>query len=56
MKKYISAQMNIVRLGNDIVTASPTTGWDSGSTDDPNAIEAPSRYGRGRYDAEYDLY
>lgn len=58
MKKYISAQMNVVRLGNDIVTASP----ELGSTDyfngtpteqgDPNSVVfgAPSRRYRDNYD------
>lgn len=54
MKQYISAQMNIVRLGNDIIVTSPQLNLsDGGDTSDPSAwggMEAPSRRYRDNYD------
>lgn len=54
MKQYISAQMNIVRLGNDIIVTSPqlnlSNGGDTDDPDDWGGMDAPSRRYRNDYD------
>lgn len=56
MKKYISAQMNVVRLGNDIIVTSSTLGGlndTENNTNDPSAwggMDAPTRRYRENYD------
>ena len=43
MKKYINAQLQIVSLSNDIVTASNNIGVGSTTVTNPNQIQTPGR-------------
>lgn len=54
MKKYNSVQFQIIVMASNVIATSQV-GLGS-DTSDENMISAPERYGRGRYDAEYDLY
>lgn len=56
MKKIFNApRVEVVKIGNDLIVTSPNVGWSNEGQSGDNAL-APSRYGRGRYDAEYDIY
>lgn len=55
MKKYNSVQFHIIAIANNVIATSGI-GVGEGTISDPSLLGAPDRYGRGRYDAEYDLY
>lgn len=55
MKKYISPRIEEIKMKADVIATSMDSTHDQeGWT--PGGGFAPDRYGRGRYDAEYDLY
>lgn len=59
MKTYISPRIEEIRINNIIATSGLTDGSTLGDIVPGGGKDngfAPTRYGRGRYDAEYDLY
>lgn len=57
MKKiYVSPKAHIICVGNNVICTSDPSGELNQGMGDGTTILAPERYGRGRYDAEYDIY
>lgn len=55
MKKYISPRIEEIKMKADVIATS-FEGTHESQGYGPAGGFAPDRYGRGRYDAEYDIY